>query len=135
IFEDETVAADTFFFNEVVDNSVYAIPAKLLSSFVSVAITYNCDTAGRVIADFSSYTSENSLSVSAESYVSAGERYAGEVTDTAVAEVTALDEFSQLLAACRLRAFTYAVSVNRLALSWSDKFFISVVRNTVTVGI
>src|SRR5579871_84062 len=40
-----------------------------------------------------------------------------------------------ILAALRIRAFTYAISINRLALCWSDKFFILTIGNAVTISI
>ena len=52
VAEDEPVRANTLFFNEVVDYSIYPIPAELLSGLAGFAIADDSDLTVGVVAQF-----------------------------------------------------------------------------------
>ena len=65
---DEAVRANAFFFNEMVDNCVNPIPAKLLCTFVRFAVSNHSYAASCVIAESLSNTCEQRFSVIAQGY-------------------------------------------------------------------
>jgi hypothetical protein len=50
IIKDKAVLADTFFVYHVRDNGIHAVPAELLLSLVTGAITYHYYLASRIVA-------------------------------------------------------------------------------------
>src|SRR5258705_9990305 len=63
IFEDQAIAAYTFFLDQVVDNCIYSIPASLLLKLVTCAIScYHYVATRRVTHTISNY-SQQSLSI------------------------------------------------------------------------
>src|SRR5438067_6765856 len=63
ILENKPVAADTFFFYEVIDHSVHPIPAELLFLLCRVAIANNYNLAFRVIAHASTNACKQTLCI------------------------------------------------------------------------
>lgn len=66
ILEDHTIGADTFFLNQVSDDSVYTLPASLLLTFVAGAITGNNHFTIRVGTQAIGYDSEQAGGVIAQ---------------------------------------------------------------------
>src|ERR1700760_4822101 len=111
VAEDKPIRANTFFFNQVVDNCVHPIPAELLSSLAGFTIPDNCDLTVGVIAELLGYAGEQGLVILAESYRAAFEVDAGQIADTAIVtagfQAERIDIVAEIFTALRIRAFAY----------------------------
>ena len=68
ILEDKAIRANSFFFNEVSDYRVYAIPAQLLLRLVGRAIANHSDLTIRIVLDLLCGACQQGLSIIAEGY-------------------------------------------------------------------
>src|ERR1700760_258158 len=66
IAEDKSVRANAFFFNQIVDNGIYPIPAQLLSVLAGFAITDHRDLTAGIVPDLRSSAGQQSLVVLAQ---------------------------------------------------------------------
>src|SRR5437773_12276590 len=63
ILEDKPVTTNTFFFYQVIDHSIYSIPAELLFLFCRVAVTNNYHLTFRIVAHTGTNTCLQALCV------------------------------------------------------------------------
>src|SRR5579872_836035 len=114
IAEDEPVGANTFFFNQVIDDGIYPVPAQLLSGLARLAITDYGDLAARIVPHLGRGTGQQCLVVLAQRNRVALEGDTRKVADIALSMTYAqrIDQVLQVVAALRIRAFPYTIGID-----------------------
>ena len=128
--EDQAVCADALLQGQVVDDRIYAIPAELLAGLGRLSVRGYDSLASGSAAEGSSQHEECTFSIFAEGCAIAFEVNAGELYVGA-----GCCRRLNVAAALGIRALTYTVSINRLALGRRDELLVFAVRYTVTIRV
>ena len=126
---DETTAVDTLLISQVVNYGVYTAAAQVNATFLTFrsCVTGNQYITGRISFQGSGNRRQDSLLIVTNLGRASFEGNARQNNAGA--------SRCYVLAAFRIRAFTNAISINRLAVSRRDQLFVFVIRNTVTISI